>query len=258
MSVAYKIETASTGNQPSRLAADDLVLSLPELGVPEMLQSQLSNSTSFADSAVTLGFKLDPLLSNLNRYSDKPIPLVPDGRRAAARRWSEEQARALTWYPAALRKITSQSSATQPPVGPNITVSSEDQYRTGLSAPFIIAIGIRALASKEADDLLVGARSAARANDMRAAYEKAFRGLDIILRSAEWNKVSSELEEICSDNYPAAFGIGAVRFASGAASRIPNWDLIIKRLIQTARQQKVDVSRAMRGLLGAHGVSQGR
>jgi hypothetical protein len=73
-----------------------------------------------------------------------------------------------------------------------------------------------------------------------------------LMKNARWERVSTELEEISSDSYPVAFGIGAMRFASKAAERIPNWDVILKNLVQAAKRNKVDIRTAFRGLVATN------
>ena len=219
--------------------------------------SRFSNSTSFADTAKILGAKLDPLEFKLKRRFDIPIGIAA-ARRRPATRWSSVEAKTLTWYEVAVRNSTPVSFATKPMLEFLVAPEREDQFRTSnLFTRYVVATGIRALASKEAGDLLASARSAARANDMRLAYEKVFRGLNILLRGAQWTRIGSELEEMSSEGYPATFGIGAARFASDVAPRIPNWSAILKKLVESARKQKLDVTKSMRGLLTANETSKG-
>ena len=58
-----------------------------------------------------------------------------------------------------------------------------------------------------------------------------YRGLDELFRRGKWQDVSVELDRLCDAQYPAAFGIGSLRFASPAASRIPKWNDILGRLV---------------------------
>jgi hypothetical protein len=207
VSAAYKLETSRTADQTAPIPGISLAAPgmISEGGFAlENVQSLFSNSTSFADSTVTLG---DPLQAGLKQQVDR-VARAPFGKGQVAASWWPSEHANLSWYPAKLRHVIPLSSATKPLL--------------------IIAVGIKALASKEADDLLASARAAARSNDMRTAYDKLFRGLDIVLRIAKWQQVSLELEEMSSEQYPVAFGIGAVRFASDAASRIPNWNLILR------------------------------
>jgi hypothetical protein len=257
MTFAYKIETALTGPEVHP-APPAPILSESEFDAPRLFQSQFSNSTSVADTSMISGSKLGPLLATPKLDFNIPSRTMPDrGRPAAAStRWSPEQAQTLFWYAAALRRTAPLSSATRPILDAILTAPSEDRYRTNNLFPlFIVAVGVQALALKQANDLLASAREAARANDMRTAYGKVFRGLDILLRSAQWKHIGSELEEMSSELYPAEFGIGAVRFASDAASRIPRWNLILNRLTTTAKKQNVDVAKAMRGLLRTYEAS---
>jgi len=114
---------------------------------------------------------------------------------------------------------------------------------------FTLAVGKKALECEYAKQKLKAARMSARDGEMRIAYENAFRGLDLLLRNGEWNETSKELQEMCRGQYPAVFAIGAMRFASDASKRIPRWDNILESLNATAQDQKVDVKRAMRGLV---------
>ncbi len=243
MNFAYKIDTVET--------TPTLAFSSVEFDARSKLKSLFSNSTSFADTA--LGAKLDPLAFNLKnrvpgRATDRwgsAIPWVPEGRESLFR------------HGAAIQNSTP-SSATKPMLGVILAAEPDDHYvASNLFSYFIVATGIDALLSKEASTLLVGARAAALAGDMRPAYEKVFRGLDILLRSAQWTQLGSQLEQMSSDDYPAPFAIGAARFASDAASRIPNWSAILGKLAETARKQKLDVTIAMRGLLRGNETSKG-
>jgi hypothetical protein len=105
------------------------------------------------------------------------------------------------------------------------------------------------LSLQRAIDYLAKAKAAARSPELRAAYHSLFRGLDILLNTGRWDRVSSELRDLCANQYPISFAIGALRFCSSASSQIPGWEVILQQAIKTARQQNVDVSRAMRGLL---------
>lgn len=102
---------------------------------------------------------------------------------------------------------------------------------------------------RKAGEWLASARAAALGGEIRIAYRNVLRGLDVLLRNAKWTQVSDELEEMCSAKYPAEFGIGAIRFVSDAAERIPRWNLILGKARDTAAVQKKDVRIAMRGLI---------
>lgn len=102
-----------------------------------------------------------------------------------------------------------------------------------------------------ANDHLVTARRCAVDDNLRDAYHHVYRGLDIYLRLAEWNKVSSELKEITSDKYPVAFGMGALRFSAGSRNNIPDWKEIIEKFVVTIINQNKsygDPSKLLRGL----------
>jgi len=116
-------------------------------------------------------------------------------------------------------------------------------------------VGRQQEAWREADQLLTSARKHATLGDLRLAYRDALRGLDILLRCASWWRVGIELEEMSSSKYPASFGIGAMRFASGAAKSIPNWTSILRALAATAQAQNLNVRKAMRGLIETDGTS---
>jgi hypothetical protein len=160
-----------------------------------------------------------------------------------------DQIRKRLWLPRALiatphhgqarREVVARSSATRP------------------SANTVI----KAILSAEADamavegkELLSNASADALKHELRTAYRGLYRGLDKLLRSAKWRQVSLELDRICSERYPAAFGIAALRFTSDAAGYIPGWDNILKKLINTAKRQGVDIRRAMRGLVDTNGA----
>ena len=103
--------------------------------------------------------------------------------------------------------------------------------------------------SAQADSWLKKARAVAETGNLRAAYHSVYRGLDILLKDANWAQVAAELEEICSGQYPVAFAVGAVRFVSSAAERIPHWKAILRKLEEATRREKKDVRRALRGLV---------
>jgi hypothetical protein len=107
---------------------------------------------------------------------------------------------------------------------------------------------------QQAADCIEKARLAALNNDLRLAYHWVYRGLDQLFLIARWGEVGLVLREICSPRYPAAFGIGAMRFSSDAANRIPGWSEILEELVNTARRQGVDTKKAMRGLVKLDGT----
>jgi hypothetical protein len=149
--------------------------------------------------------------------------------------------------------VTLHSSMTDPGANTVQSFVSSIEDSTTAAASLVIVLGVaHALVAKQADEWLAKARAAARVGDLRAAYHGVYRGLDVLLKSAKWHRVSAELEEICSDQYPVTFGIGAMRFVSGAAERIPNWNTILERLRETARRQNADVRKAFRGLVEAN------
>ena len=151
--------------------------------------------------------------------------------------------------------VTLRSSATEPAANTVQSFFSSIDDSTTSVVGLIIVLGVaHALATKQADDWLAKARAAVRTGDLRAAYHAVYRGLDVLLKSAQWHRVSAELEEICSDQYPVAFGIGAIRFVSSAAERIPNWNAILRSLKKTAQREKRDVSKAFRGLTEVNGA----
>lgn len=101
----------------------------------------------------------------------------------------------------------------------------------------------------QVDAWLNDARQAAKNGNLRAAYHNVYRGFDLLLKNAEWSQIAKELNEVCSDEYPVAFGIGATRFVSSAAQKIPGWTLIIEKLKKIAQAQRKDVQYALRGLI---------
>lgn len=150
----------------------------------------------------------------------------------------------------AMLQFGAQSSTTEPSANTAkpILSSSQSSTNTMLKA-LIVSSFADALAKKQAVAFLAAARAAARAGNMREAYHSVYRGLDALFRRAQWNEVTIELEEICSSRYPAMFAIGAMRFASPAAKHISDWDNILRKLTDTAQRQKIDVGKAMRGLV---------
>jgi hypothetical protein len=252
MSPAFHVQTARTADNFDQQPALSALAGLRQ-NVPECLQ--YSNSTNVASAFTTSDKTVDAVLSIPNQYPNAAVslirgkkPMAPSHTILQSRQLPTEEANTLIW--SSLRKIAAQSLETKPTLKALTSASAEPSP----FALFIIAIGIQGLASKEANERLSSARAAVRANDMRTAYENAFRGLDVLLRSAKWKQISSELEEMCSGHYPVAFATGAMRFVSDAAPRIQNWNLILKKLETTAGQQKVDVENAMRGLVKIHGA----
>src|SRR5882672_9221984 len=98
-------------------------------------------------------------------------------------------------------------------------------------------------------DHLANARAAALTNDLRMAYHHAYRAMQELLHSAQWQRASDELDEMCSTKYPVEFGLGVIRFSHGGSSRIPKWDLIIDKLKETVIAQGKDAKILMRGLI---------
>jgi hypothetical protein len=151
---------------------------------------------------------------------------------------------------AAMIQFGAQSSVTEPSANTAEPILTSIQPSTNtVLALFVAAAAAGALAKKKAKTLLLTARTAAQAGNMRAAYHDVYRGLDELFRCGLWQEVRDALEEICSDRYPAIFGIGTMRFAFSASKRIPDWDVILEKLSQTAQRQKVDPRKAMRGLI---------
>jgi hypothetical protein len=148
--------------------------------------------------------------------------------------------------------FTIHSSSTQPTVNTVFVSSVEDPTTSNID--LIVELALNAAVLKQAEDWFAKARQAARAGNLRTAYHGVYRAFDLLLRSAKWDQVSAELEEICSDKYPIAFGIGAMRFVSSAAESIPNWNFILRRFMGLAQHQNVDVRKAFRGLPEANGA----
>jgi hypothetical protein len=149
------------------------------------------------------------------------------------------------------------SSATQPMTHMSKSfISPTDISTETFFAGLLLDIGNTELSViRDSQKWLVEARAAARNGEMRSAYRGVFRGLDILLTNAKWQQVCSELSEICSDKYPSEFGIGALRFVSGASDRIPNWNLIVHQLENIIEKRGGDVKKTMRGLKYDHGTS---
>lgn len=78
--------------------------------------------------------------------------------------------------------------------------------------------------------------------DARSFYWAVFRKLDNLMLHGQWDKVSCDLAEYCSDRYPVEYGIGAMRFVSDAADRIPQYNSLLNSLNKRAS------SHQMRGL----------
>jgi hypothetical protein len=148
------------------------------------------------------------------------------------------------------------NTAPQHIVATNVTSAATLSSFGVTSNTVMHVVGAEQEAWRAADQFLNSAREHAKLGDLRLAYRDALRGLDILLRFASWSRVSVELEEMSSGKYPASFGIGAMRFASGAAKSIPNWTSILEALVTVAQNQNLDVRRAMRGLVGTNGSSQ--
>lgn len=154
-----------------------------------------------------------------------------------------------------LNRLALRSAVTEPSSNTITSLVSTDQNSTAAIAGSIVGLGLsNAIVAKEADEWLTKARVAARAGDLRTAYHGVYRGLDVLMKTAKWERVSAELEEIGSDSYQVAFGIGAMRFASRAAERIPKWNVILMNLVQTAQRRKVDIRTAFRGLIKTNGA----
>jgi hypothetical protein len=152
-------------------------------------------------------------------------------------------------------KLALRSAATEPSSNTVTTLLSPKENSTAALPASVIILAIAdAFVANEADNWLSKARAAARAGDLRSAYRNVYRGLDVLMKRAKWNEVSSVLEELSSITYPTAFGIGAMRFASSAAQQVPNWNAILNKLIETARRQKVDIQKSFRGLIETNGA----
>lgn len=89
----------------------------------------------------------------------------------------------------------------------------------------------------------------ASSGNLRRAYATLYRGLDSLFLKADWREVAAVLDAVCSEQYPADFGIGAMRFASDAADRVPGWQTILTKLKLNAEREGLDAEEVLRGLL---------
>jgi hypothetical protein len=154
-----------------------------------------------------------------------------------------------------LNRFALRSAVTEPSSNTVASLLSPKQTSTAAIADVVVFLGhSNAMVAKEADEWMTKARDAARVGNLRIAYHGVYRGLDVLMKNAKWERVSAELEEICSDTYPVAFGIGALRFSSNAAERIPKWNLILESFLQAAKKKDVDVRTTFRGLVEANGA----
>ena len=109
------------------------------------------------------------------------------------------------------------------------TAQTKQTEQTNTS-PQVIAAGAQALAKRNALELLDAARLAAEERDLHTAYDKAFRGLDILMKMAQWTLISVELSTVTSDKFPVEFGIVLARFVSQISLRLDNWTSVINAL----------------------------
>jgi hypothetical protein len=268
MSEGYKVATDRTANfaPPPPMPLD---YANSQLYAPDFFARSYSNATGVALRTNPLGasFDVDLAINVPNSYPQSLIEATPrHGRTSRNESFlriipnsgqpHSEEAKVRLMLASPLSTIAVRSAETRPAIE---RITSEAwtarNWSDTIFAEWIVAIGDDGLASDKAKEQLSMARAAACANEMRLAYRHLYRGLDFLLRRGKWRRVSTELEEVCSQQYPAAFGIGAMRFSSEAAQRIPRWNAILKKLAETARLQGIDVRKAMRGLVETNGAT---
>jgi hypothetical protein len=230
MTVVYRVGTGKTVEFIERFA---IPTNFGHDFVPHYFTDPQSNTTA----------SIDPFIERTS-YPQNPIKVTFP---------QFQQGTSSTIILSSTSPIQTASAATKPSAKPQTTFLLPVQNSTNQFLETLGAIETAAVKA-EANQWLTKARVAVlEARDLRAAYHGVFRGLDILLRSARWQQVSVELEEICSERYPVEFGIGAMRFVSSASARIPKWNFILEKLANSAKGQGTDVQRAMRGLVEKNG-----
>lgn len=258
---SYQLQTARTAKQ------QEPSVFKPSTTEPSPLENR-EPADMFADP-LTLPPGIEALRSSLTRAVDIPgfnaqrkRAFLPH-RRIDQSKSSEEPEFSPVEFEyttmglsGSVSSVTLRSAGTQPASNVVNSFLSPIGNTTSSNAREIVLLGMAyALAGKDADEGLSNARAAALSGNLRLAYRNLYRGLDSLLKVGNWQRVGAELNEICSSRYPVTFGIGAMRFLSSAADRIPNWSDVLYKLIVTARQQNQNVPRLFRGLLEIDGAT---
>lgn len=87
-----------------------------------------------------------------------------------------------------------------------------------------------------------------RQGDLRSTYKESFRLLNDLFATGRLGEGQTALQILCSTQFPIGVGVGALRFTSSAANRIPAWSGLVAELKRRARKEGLDPSEALRGL----------
>jgi hypothetical protein len=97
---------------------------------------------------------------------------------------------------------------------------------------------------------------AARSKRYREAFKGILHALDLLMKSAMWDRISAKLDQLCSEDIPVFAGVGALRFTAEISDRLGNWDRVLGKLVDVAEHQGVDVASEFRGLMKSNGAKR--
>lgn len=135
------------------------------------------------------------------------------------------------------------------------TEAMVDTWQNVATANFFALINLRQPEDSttlrlDVQNVLSKAHVAARTGNIRLVYRETFRLLERQFVNARWDVAGDILKILCSSQFPVTVGLGAARFSSSAATKIPGWHKLIATLQMRSAGDGLDPSAALRGLIG--------